>query len=212
MTAAVICKGDFPKKEYPRYLISQSDVVICCDGAFRAWLRAYPERLPDRIVGDMDSMPKSLREKYAGIVVHYDEQDYNDQTKAVRYLAENCPQVTQVRIFAATGKREDHTIGNISLLMEYQRMFPGRFESIEMVSDHSTMFAVTDTVELAVGQGRTVSIFSPDNSLSITSEGLQWQTSGVVFDNWWKATLNRAESDVVKLVFSHPSMALIILP
>jgi hypothetical protein len=33
----------------------------------------------------------------------------------------------------------------------------------------------------------------------------------VVFDAWWKATLNRADEDVVRLKFSHPSVALIIL-
>jgi len=56
-----------------------------------------------------------------------------------------------------------------------------------------------------------VSIFSPDNSLKISSEGLRYQTSGVVFDNWWKATLNRADSDLVTLTFSHPSLALVVL-
>jgi hypothetical protein len=33
----------------------------------------------------------------------------------------------------------------------------------------------------------------------------------VVFDNWWKATLNRASADIVTLTFSHPSIALLIL-
>lgn len=211
MTAAIICNGDFPKKPYPRYMIEQCDVVICCDGGLRAWLRAYPDRLPDKIVGDMDSLSGALRKRFADRVVHYDEQDYNDQTKAVRYIMENLPDVDRIHIFAATGKREDHTIGNISLLMEYARMFPGRAE-IDMISDHSTMSAVTDTVTLAVGEGRTVSILSPDNSLKITSSGLEWQTSGVVFDNWWKATLNRATSDMVTLTFNHPSLALVILP
>ena len=38
-----------------------------------------------------------------------------------------------------------------------------------------------------------------------------YATDGVVFDNWWKATLNRASQDTVRLEFSHRSMALIIL-
>lgn len=211
MTVAVICNGDFPKKPYPRYLIESSDMVVCCDGGLRAWLRAYPDRVPDKIIGDMDSLPKSLRERFADRIVMYEEQDYNDQTKAVRHITENYPDVDTIHIFAASGKREDHTIGNISLLMEYKRMFPGNVE-IDMISDYSTMSAITDTTSLAIGEGRSISIFSPDNSLKITSEGLQWQTSGVVFDNWWKATLNRAVADVVTLTFSHPSLALIILP
>ena len=83
--------------------------------------------------------------------------------------------------------------------------------SLEMVSDHSTIFAITDTYEMECGEGRKVSIFSPDNSLRIKSEGLEWPTDEVVFDNWWKATLNRASQDKVKLEFSHRSIALIML-
>ena len=56
-----------------------------------------------------------------------------------------------------------------------------------------------------------MSLFSPDNSLTIKSEGLQWPTDAVVFDNWWPATLNRATEDVVKLTFSHRSLALAVL-
>jgi hypothetical protein len=66
-------------------------------------------------------------------------------------------------------------------------------------------------MEFDCGQGRSVSIFSPDNSLRISSEGLEYPTDGVIFDNWWKATLNKASQDTVKLTLSHKSMVLIML-
>ena len=80
-----------------------------------------------------------------------------------------------------------------------------------MVSDTGTAFAVNDTFEMDCGLGRQVSIFSPDNSLNIKSTGLEYPTDDVVFDNWWKATLNKASQDTVRLEFSHRSMALIML-
>ena len=83
--------------------------------------------------------------------------------------------------------------------------------NVDMISDNATMFAVTDTFEMECGEGRKISIFSPDNSLKIKSEGLEWPTDEVVFDNWWKATLNRAVQDKVRLEFSHRSIALIML-
>ena len=61
------------------------------------------------------------------------------------------------------------------------------------------------------GIGRQISIFSPDNSLRIKSSGLAWKTDEVVFDNWWKATLNRATQDRVRLEFSHRSIALVMM-
>ncbi len=215
-TAVIICAGDFPQKEYPRYLISTADYIICCDGAFQTWLKKAPSifgdlRLPNAIVGDMDSLSPSIQKKYSSIIVRIAEQDTNDQTKAFKYIMENYKDVEYIHILGASGKREDHTIGNLSLLMEYCRMPIRDNLQIDIVSDYSTAFAITDSCELHIGEGRTISIFSPDNSLNIESEGLVWPTDSVVFDNWWKATLNKTSSDIVKLAFSHKSIALIIL-
>lgn len=217
-SAVIVCQGDFPRKEYPRYILRSADVIVCCDGAFSTFLRkcegVFGEvRLPDAVVGDMDSLSPALMGKYRDIMVRYEEQDYNDMTKALRYTLSRWDDITEIHFIGATGKREDHTVGNMSLLMEYERMFSlsERGITADIISDWSTMFAVTDSTVLDVGEGRKVSIFSPDNTLRIISEGLQWPTDGVVFDNWWKATLNRASADRVSLTFSHPSMALIVL-
>lgn len=214
-TAVIIAAGQFPTKPYPLYLLQSADIVVCCDSAFAKYLRHMhrifgTERLPDRIVGDMDSLPKALRLAYADLIFHETEQDHNDQTKAVRYVLQHYPDVTEIHILGATGLRADHTIGNLSLLMEYPRLFAS-LPSVDIVSDYGTAFAVMDSCELHVGAGRRFSLFSPDNSLRIRSEGLQWPTDEVVFDNWWKATLNRTTEDIVRLTFSHPSRALVIL-
>lgn len=212
----IVCNGDFPRTEYPRYLLREADFIIVCDGALSKYLRNMKavfskERLPDLVIGDMDSLSKSMQEKYKDLIVKVEEQDYNDQTKALRWVMENLGEASLIRIVGATGQREDHTIGNMSLLMEYTRMFDLKDRIVEMVTDHGTVFAATDTFEMECGTGRKVSIFSPDNSLKIKSSGLQWQTGDVVFDNWWKATLNRAVDDKVRLEFSHKSLALIML-
>ncbi len=293
-SAVIICAGDFPRREYPRYLLESADLVVCCDSAFSRYLRFCKGNLPESlvIIGDMDSLPAALQKKYAGHIIRIAEQDDNDQTKAVRYILAERPEIDTIHILGATGRREDHTLGNLSLLMEYARTFlagrtadeplgpgeriadepgrrtadepggriadePGRRTAdelggriadepsrriadepggriadeplgpgeapvnrekgqrrdvqVDIVSDYSTAFAITDTCDLYVGEGRPVSVFSPDNSLRIVSEGLQWPTDNVVFDNWWKATLNRATSDRIRLRFSHPSIALVIL-
>ena len=217
-TVVIICDGEFPKTEYPRYLIRTADFIICCDGALKKFLRHSKgifgeERLPDLVIGDMDSLSTSLKKKYGELILQVDEQEHNDQTKAFKWVMENLPDADHIYIIGATGEREDHTIGNISLLMEYARSYDldAMGITLEMVSDYSTIFAITDTCEMECGEGRKVSIFSPDNSLRIKSEGLEWPTDEVVFDNWWKATLNRASQDKVRLEFNHRSIALIML-
>lgn len=214
----IICDGSFPRTEYPRYLIRTADFIICCDGSLKKFIRNSKaifgaERLPDRVVGDMDSLPESLRKKHADIIVKIDEQEHNDQTKAFRWAMENIEGIESITILGATGQREDHTIGNISLLMEYARMYDleGMGIQVQMITDHATIVAVTDTVEMDCGEGRQISILSPDNTLRIKSEGLRWKTDDVVFDNWWKATLNVAVQDNIRLEFSHRSIALIMM-
>ena len=217
-TAVIVGNGQFPKKEYPLYLLESADYVICCDGAIDTYLRHFRGRnlrRPDVVIGDMDSLSKKTAERFRDIAVKIDEQETNDQSKAFHYILEHFPDVDTIHILGATGKREDHTIGNLSLLMEYAREMRrqdcGRTVFVDIVSDWSTAFAITDTCTLDVGEGRSVSIICPDNSLNIKSEGLVWPTDNVVFDNLWQATLNRASADRISLTFSHPSIALIIL-
>ena len=217
-TAVIVGNGQFPKKEYPLYLLESADYVVCCDGAIDTYLRHFSGRnlrRPDVVVGDMDSLSKKTAERFRDIAVKIDEQETNDQSKAFHYILEHFPDVDTIHILGATGKREDHTIGNLSLLMEYAREMRrqdcGRTVSVDIVSDWSTAFAITDSCTLDVGEGRSVSIICPDNSLNIRSEGLVWPTDNVVFDNLWQTTLNRASADRISLTFSHPSIALIIL-
>ena len=70
----IICDGAFPKTEYPRYLIRTADFIICCDGALLKFLRNSKaifgeERLPDLVIGDMDTLSAAMQKKYADIIV-----------------------------------------------------------------------------------------------------------------------------------------------
>lgn len=146
----IICDGAFPKTEYPRYLIRTADFIICCDGALRKFLRNSKaifgdERLPDKVIGDMDSLSPAMKAKYGDLIVTIDEQENNDQTKAFTWALENIGGIGRITILGATGEREDHTIGNVSLLMEYARTYrpQDRGIDVQMISDHATIFAIT---------------------------------------------------------------------
>ena len=213
-TAVIIDNGDFPKKEYPRYLLRNADYVVCCDGALTKYFRNMEavfgkERMPDAVIGDMDSLSGAARKRYTGPLVHVTCQETNDQTKAVEYVMSNFTGISAIYILGGSGAREDHTIGNMALLMEFAGKYPGL--DISAVSDYGTAFVITESGEIHCGEGRSVSIFTCDTTLRIKSSGLEWPTDDVVFDNWWKATLNRASADTVRLELDHPAPVLIIL-
>ncbi|MCQ2173185.1 MAG: thiamine diphosphokinase [Bacteroidales bacterium] len=211
MNIAIIAKGAFPRKEYPRYLISSADAVVCCDGA----LAALEKRgiVPDVVIGDLDSICQHALGRFKGIRIHDSNQENNDLSKAFDYVMSHYTDIDAIHIIGATGMSEAHTIGNLSLLMEYEKRYglSARGINADIVSDYCTAFAIADSCDLHIGAGRRMSLFSPDPSLNVKSAGLKWPTDNVVFDNWWKATLNIASEDVVSLTLSHPAPVLIIL-
>ena len=208
MTAAIVAKGEFPRKEYPRWLLQNADVVVCCDGAYKHLKRLGIR--PVAVIGDMDSLGPV---KGDVPVVRIDEQDFNDLNKAFLWLRKNYPQVADIHILGATGKSEAHALGNLSYLMywEQEHQLSKNNIRVDMVSDYNTAFAVSDTCELHVGEGRKVSLFSADSTLRIKSSGLKWATDSVQFGFWFRGTLNRASADVINLQFNHPAPLLIIL-
>ncbi len=211
LSIVILCNGAFPKEPYPLYLLDSAQGVVCCDGSLVKWLEHNAAAVPLAVVGDMDSLPQELRERFSSFLFHETEQDYNDLTKAMRWVLREHPEVQEIVILGATGLREDHTIGNLGLLMEYTRMFDLGERKVSMVSDYGTAFAITDSCDLHLGEGRRISLFSADNSLRISSVGLEWPLDGVVFDAWWKATLNRTTEPIVSLHFNHPSAALVMV-
>ena len=171
-TAVIVCNGEFPKKEYPRYLIQSADLVICCDSARNVARLEALGRTPDLLVGDMDSTPVSVQKRLGGApapapgpastpastsvpasgrVVHIPEQDDNDLAKAFALLRERYPEVTEIHIVGAGGKNEAHTVGNLGWLMEWERRsiaetglgLAARGINVDMVSDWTTAFAVS---------------------------------------------------------------------
>ena len=213
MTAVILANGDFPRKEYPLWLLREADVVVCCDSATSL---KHLQKLgiePVAVVGDMDSLPSAQRKTLGKRAVKVDEQDFNDLNKAFVWLLGKYLQVTDIHILGATGKSEAHALGNLSYLMYWEQEYHLSEQGIrvEIVSDYNTAFAVSDSCELHVGEGRKVSLFSQDNTLRIRSKGLVWPTDDVSFDIWFRGTLNRASADVINLQFNHPAPLLIIL-
>lgn len=208
----IVAAGAFPHTQYPLSLLKRGDVVVCCDSAFRETLK---HRTPDYIVGDMDSTTQEEKELFKEIIFSESEQEYNDLTKAVRFvlrIAQQRGEIPHITILGATGKREDHTVGNISLLMMYLDMLPNGGK-VEMITDHGRFIPLLGDNSVWVGKGSVVSIFGADEKLKLHTSGVQYPTDNVIFDgwSWWKATLNTATEDIITLMMNHPSKVLIFV-
>ena len=208
MTTVILAHGEFPSSARTLGFLKQADRIICCDGAAE---RLLAEGIvPNLIIGDMDSLPSVLQQRYAGIVRKISEQETNDLTKAFKAALEPMPDA--IHILGATGRREDHTLGNVSLLADYAAELAGSSCSIDMVTETGVFHAFCDSeIRFSCPVGREVSIFAFDNSLQIKSEGLLYSTDKVTFDTLWKATLNCSIAETVSLHLSHQAKVIVFI-
>ena len=177
--AVIVAGGEFPTAPQPLCILHSAPYVVCCDGAADHYIATG--RVPDAIVGDGDSISTGNREKFAHLLHIISEQETNDQTKAVRFLVEKG--MRRIAIVGATGKREDHTIGNISLLIEYARQGC----DVRSFTDHGVFIPCNGTTTHKCCKGQQVSIFSI-TSKEMSAEGLRYPIYD--FNNWWQGTLN----------------------
>ena len=189
----IVADGNFPAHEIPLGYLKTADRIVCCDGSAENLIKAG--YIPDAIVGDMDSLNESIAGRFQDRIFRYADQETNDLTKTVGWCAERG--FRDLIIVGATGKREDHTIGNISLLAEYVRD-----ASVKMVTDTGILMAFTDSTVVSSFPGQQISIFSIDPDTEIISHGLRYPLNGKKINNWWVATLNEATGDSFSLTFS----------
>lgn len=190
----VVADGLFPSLPLLRQRLGEASMVIACDGAVEKLVEAGI--IPAAIVGDMDSIPLVLREQYADRIHIDKDQETNDLTKAVRYAHRTGHK--EVLILGATGLREDHTLGNISLLMDYLPLF----DRIEMASDYGFFTPIDQTTRFACSPGQQISFFSLQAGGEVTTHKLKYPLVREDLTAWWQGTLNEALEDEFALTLS----------
>jgi thiamine pyrophosphokinase len=188
----ILADGKFPEHEIPLGYLKNAERIICCDGSVKNLINAGYQ--PDAIVGDLDSLNNDLADKFRDRLFYDDNHDTNDLTKAVEW----CRRMgyTNIVILGATGKREDHTIGNISLLAEYKQEI-----DVIMVTDTGILRPYLESCEVFSFKGQQVSIFSLDPQSEISSCGLKYGLLKKKVSNWWVATLNESLGENFSLEF-----------
>jgi len=189
----ILADGTYPVHEIPLGYLKNAERIICCDGSAETLLNAG--FIPDAIVGDLDSLSKSTAKRFSDRLFRSKEQETNDLTKAVKWCIKK--RYKDIVILGATGKREDHTIGNISLLTDYARDV-----NVIMVTDTGIFLPFLESCKVSSFPGQQVSVFSINPETEITSKGLKYPLRKKKLKNWWVATLNEAVGKSFSLEFN----------
>lgn len=193
---AILAAGDFPSSPIARGALETARRVVCCDGAAAGFIRRM-KRIPDAVVGDLDSIPKSVLRRCGDAAVRVPEQDDNDLAKAFRLCIGRGWR--DIVILGATGGREDHTIGNVGWIAEFVREAPG----VAIVTDYGVFTAVSDSGgSVETKAGMQVSFFSPGQDTWLSATGVKFPVADLHLRRWFSATLNEATGGRIALKVS----------
>ena len=191
----ILAAGSFPRKGGTAWrLLAAATRVVACDSAADAYRRRF-RKWPDVIIGDLDSLRAAEDVgPYRDVeLIRVSDQDTNDLEKAMAYCAKRGWK--DPVIVGATGKREDHTIGNVFRALDY---------GLTIVTECGRFVPVRGSMAFKVKKGAAISIFAPDPKTRMTSKGLEWPLDNVKFRNLYCATLNRATGTRVTLTTTKP--------
>lgn len=182
----IVANGEPPAHPVALQLLHGADTIICCDGAISSLISLGTE--PTVIVGDGDSITPELAARFADRISPDKSEEYNDLTKAVNYCATH--NIRRFAIIGGGGRREDHLLGNISLLAHYSQ----NFETV-MVTNYGIFTPIHTTTSFPCRVGQPVSVFSFTPETRITYHGLKYPAHLRQFARLWQGTLNITEGD-----------------
>ncbi len=202
MKAVVLCDGEIVEKQAILKELEDSGLLIAADGgANHAWDLNLS---PDVIIGDLDSYTVTGREKAE--VIHDPGQETNDLEKALSHAVKK--NVQQVVVFGATGKRLDHTLKNLSVMLQFNT----QFSSIMFKDRYSTMFLVTPPFKKEFPVGTSVSLFPLSGTVeNITTKGLKYSlNNGTLKNGVQDGSSNQTEEKTVEIDFKKGDLLLLI--
>ncbi len=168
----IVCNGKiytsdlnkFTKLNKPRKVID----IIACDGASDFLVK---EKItPDVVIGDMDSASAvTIRNiTAAGVpVIKQSSQDKNDLEKSLDYALSE--KYTEINVIGFTGKRFDHSLNNLSILLRYSVK-----TNLKMFDEKFRYYFVRGKFELACSIGAVVSLIPMPKASGVKTKGLKY--------------------------------------
>ena len=189
----IAANGEFPYNKIAIRQIRECNSIIACDGAANTLInKGY---IPDIIIGDLDSISSENKVNYSDKIIEVKDQNQNDLRKAIDYAI--IRKIEDIRIIGATGKREDHTIGNIFSLIKYHAV------NIKIFTNTGFFTTINSNKRIKSFKGQQVSIFSLDNTIQIESTNLKYNFNKRVINDLFSGTLNESVDDFFEIKISH---------
>lgn len=154
--------------------LKEVDFLICADGGANS--AVLSGRIPDLLIGDLDSiLTKNLKlcEKMGCVIERYPcQKDETDLELALSKAEERADFVgeREIWLYGATGKRIDHFLGNLGLMLACAR----RGFRIRLVDSEHEIWVLQGRDEIRGLQGQEISLIALSDRAVVTTEGLYY--------------------------------------
>lgn len=194
----IVANGEMPKSDCIIEVIVSAKLILACDGA--SFKLNQLGIIPDYVIGDNDSSQKTL--KTHNPYIYIGDQNSNDLSKAFHFagtLEKNIP----IIILAASGLREDHALGNIALLNQFQYKDPTQI--IHMISDYGIFTPLPSGIhKINSMNGEQISFFGFNQDNQITCKELKWALDEYNLSYLNSGTLNQSNSNHLNIKTKTP--------
>lgn len=141
--------------------------IYATDGAANTLLeKGYT---PEAIIGDMDSIDKSLildKSYPESQLIEIEDQNFNDFEKALRYIQSRG--ISDLAIFGFTGGQLEHTLNNWSVLAKYSDVM-----NLQVINADRSCMMVEDSIIISTDKNEKISII-PFGEAQLSTKGLKW--------------------------------------
>ena len=182
----IVANGNFPTRGIPKSILDNSKSIIACDGAANL-LDEHKYKI-DAIIGDLDSINKEIKDKYLDITHHIQDQSENDLRKTIEFLISK--NVKDASIVGASGKRDDHSIGNIFSLTKYSSKI-----NLKIFTETGCFICINKDTSFKSFKGQQVSLFTTNDSTKITTNGLKYNFNRKRISSMFYGTLNESSGN-----------------
>lgn len=211
MKIAVLANGDWDL-EWGNQVLKEVDFLVCADGG--ANYAALSGRIPDLLIGDLDSItPEILKQcENAGCVIQRFpcEKDETDLELALIRAEEQARLVGErdIWLYGATGKRIDHFMGNIALMLASAR----KGYRIRLVDPEHEIWILQSRECIRRSLGQEISLIALSEKAVVTTNGLYYPLQlGVLWQDSPRGMSNvfLGEEAVIQV---HEGWVLVVLP